>query len=129
MLEKIVDRMDWYFEPKGFEKISRLYEALGVKLWSKYWPNGGSKFSGSVHDPHSKSGLESYLNLTKVLETTHLLLTIPFFQMTLLHLLQEEYFLAGRDIALNIIANGYPIMSMRYNRDRVSKILQKRYKI
>ena len=129
MLEKIVDRMDWYFEPKGFEKISRLYEVLGVKLWSKYWPNGGSKFSGFIHNPHSKSSLESYLNFTKVLETTHLLMTIPIFQMTLSYLSLDEYFFAGLSGALNIIANGYPIMSMRYNRDRVSKILQKRYKI
>lgn len=66
---------DLYFQPKSFERSGKLYEALGVKWFRKYCPNGGSFWTKrgqpSMVKGGTKENLESFMGLTKYLEAIH----------------------------------------------------------
>ena len=121
--------LDSYFQPKDFEKNGKLYEALGVKLFSKYWINGGSYWTQrsqySVVRGRTKEDLEHFIATTKLLEEKHLVILPIYFTLIAIPLAHEDYACAAINVMLNVAVNVYPIMSQRYNRNRAIKLKER----
>ena len=119
---------DLYFQPKFFEKSGKLYEALGIKLFRKYFPNGGSWWTKrgqpSMVEGRKKEDLEKFILLTKILEGMHAFGFLPCYaSLTAKALEYEDY--AGVGVGILIMGvNLYPIMSQRYNRNKANKMLE-----
>src|SRR3989338_6716657 len=129
--QEIVNGLNWlqgqYFRPKSFEKSGKLYEALGIKLFRKYFPNGGSWWTKrgqpSMVEGRKKENLEKFILLTKILEGMHAFGFLPCYaSLTAKALEYEDY--AGVGVGILIMGvNLYPIMSQRYNRNKANKML------
>ncbi len=117
---------DSYFQPQHFEKSGEIYKALGVKLFSKYWINGGSYWVAKGQSPmvkgRKKEDLESYIVKTRHLEGIHLAFLQVYSAITAICLVSETYTAAAISVGANVAVNLYPIMSMRYNRNRTIKL-------
>jgi|SRR3989344_2411829 len=120
---------DSYFQSKDFEKSGKLYEALGVKLFSKYWLNGGSYWTQRGQSPmvrgRKKKDLGDYIVTTKALERPHLIFLPVYFTVTAMCLAYETYNMAAFSVMANIAINFYPIMSLRYNRNRAVNLIER----
>ncbi|GEM_PF-1766738 len=122
---------DLYFQPKFFEKSGKLYEALGVNWFRKYFPNGGSYWTqrgqSSMVKGRKKEDLESFVRLTKRLEGIHTFGALPFFTIiaAAISLADKAYVVAGVGVVFNLVTNLYPIMSQRYNRNKANKMLER----
>src|SRR3989344_3148716 len=126
--KRILDFYEYYFRPKFFEESGKLYESLGIRFFTKYCPNGGSKFSisGSLMDGKTKKDLQKLVNSTKLLEGIHLMVLSPYYSaQTLNCLLDQNYIGVTVWTSINLLANIYPIMSQRYNRNRAYKLIEK----
>lgn len=120
---------DSYFKPKTFEKSGKLYEALGVPWFSKYWINGGSYWTRRGQSPmvagRKKKDLENYIQLTQSLEGIHLALLPVYSALTAVTMAVGWYTGTAITIGANVAVNLYPIMSQRYNRNRAIKLLER----
>ena len=120
---------DLYFKPAFFEKTGRLYEALGVKHFRKYFPNGGSywirKGQPCWIKGRKKDDLERFIKKTETIEAIHVLAGLPITAMSAMLLADKDYVAAGIFTLLNLAVNVYPIMSQRYNRNIANKILER----
>ena len=121
--------LDSYFQQKDFEKNGKLYEALGVKLFSKYWINGGSYWTQrgqpSMITGRKKENLEHFIAETKRLEGVHLVFLPIYFTPAVVALAYENYTSVAISIILNMAFNVYPIMNQRYNRNRAIKLKER----
>ncbi len=122
----------FYFKPKSFEKNGKLYECLGVKIFGKYCPNGGSYWMEESHCPKQKTKEENKNNLkgliaqTYEVEAAHSFFLVPIFTIAAaINLAFENYESAGVETMLNFIVNFYPIVNQRYVRNKTNKILEK----
>ena len=120
--------LDLYYRPKEFEKSGRLYEALGVRTFSKYCPNGGSYWNKllkrKIFKKRSKS-LNHFTIETKIKEAAHVAF-LPFYtHLTTEFLSVDDYLNAAIITILNIGINVYPIMSQRYNRNRALNLIDR----
>jgi len=125
-----------WFDPKSFES-PELYEKLGIKVYKKYLPTSGDLMLRHVWKRLFKEGflkngsieeLEKLRDTTKLYEAIH---TGAFGLYTGLN----AYALSSNRISLsvflgisNLLQNVYPIMLQRYNRLRVSKIINRKEK-
>ncbi|MBU0667116.1 MAG: hypothetical protein ABIC91_03340 [Nanoarchaeota archaeon] len=124
--EGLNDLQESYFEPKLFEKSGKLYEILGIKLFGKYCPNYGTKFSSkdSLIEGRKKEDLQSFVNSTKLLEGIHTFVLAPIHTtLTMMSLADKDYSSAIVWGITNVIINLYPIMAQRYNRNRANRLL------
>ncbi len=120
--------VDWYFEPKWFERSGRFYETLGVKLFSRYCVNGGSYWSRS--DPAlrvvaGRKDLSSYLQHTGKMEATHLLISMSCASVVALGIAFDNLLVAEVAGFNTLLCNCHPIMSQRYNRNRAVKLAER----
>ena len=117
--------LDFYFAPKFFEKNGRFYEFLGVHIFKKFLPTFGDyvvRLTGSsVLSGRSTKSLKTYEMFTRIYETAHLALCILMISMLLKHF---TIFVFVTNLAINV----YPILTQRYNRAKVYKILRKKEK-
>ena len=121
---------EFYFKPKSFEKNGILYDALGIKIFRKYCPNGGSwwtKRKGySFIDGKSRESIQSFILLTKLYESIHSFVLFPLYvNRAIYHLINREYAPAAVYASFNILINIYPIISCRYNRNKAGQILER----
>lgn len=122
----------WYLKPKSFEKSGKLYEFLGVKLFGKYFPNGGSYWTKKKKTLHrttreeQKNNLKYFIGDVTETELIHSFIFVPLFTIaSAVNLATENYAEAGDLTILNLLINFYPIINQRYNRNKANKILEK----
>jgi len=130
----IWQRLDeYYFRPKSFEKSGRIYEILGCRLFGKYWINGGSYWSkrwGTSIIKGREEYLENLVSITKDNERCHMYVFFPITAAANgLVLLAENYegtgYLFSSAFAIvNIAANVYPSMNLRYIRNKANRLLE-----
>ena len=123
---------DFYFKPKSFERNLRVYERLGVRFFKKYLLPYGDVMVKYVLRPlgfklvkKSSPSLDQYEITTRILEGFHLGGLAAFTYGMVEY--GPEIPLAGHLVlhALNVLINIYPIITQRYNRARVYKLLEK----
>jgi len=120
---------DWYFAPKFFEKKGKIYELLGIKLFSKIIINMYNNIpigSGSEHN------LLNRIKESESIEKLHLMAILPFTLLIMLSLNPQPSdqfnFAATFFILINIFGNLYPIMLQRYVRVKILNIIKRRAK-
>lgn len=123
-----------YFAPKPWEKNGKLYELLGVKLFSKYFPNAGSYWIRKGREPKRvKSGrsedLERFIGHTKSVESAHGVIALPLAVFTIYSAFIGAPYSAAVFGALNFVANFYPIISQRYNRNRAIQLRERQVRM
>lgn len=117
------DVLEWYFTPKFFEKNGIIYEFFGVHIFKRFIPTFGDymvRLTGSslLSDGSTKS-LKMYEKMTRIFETIHVIFCIAMINLFVARPTWSNFF-------MNMAINVYPIMTQRYNRMRIYRILQKR---
>ncbi len=133
--------MDYYFDPKPWEKRGKIYEWLGINWFKRMIPDTGDKKSLETKkqtgkylhiNSHSYSELYHHERQTRINEAIHLGSQIPFAWMT------DLGFGAGGErglglgilaLALNLGVNIYPIMAARYTRTRLYRAMELRHQL
>lgn len=117
----VLPDIGWYLKPRSFEKSGKLYERLGIRTYRKYFPIQHERIRST-----STQDLLDYENETSYLEEMHLsclIVTAP----TNVSLFTHGHYVIGAVVtALNVLVNVYPIMLQRYNRSRITNILERR---
>jgi len=122
LIQKI---MDLYFEPKPFEKYTRLYETLGVRVFLKaYSKIIGNRISENLLQ--SLEGLENRGKGGRLYEGIHLLDFIVMLFIMFYVFINQMYISLMIIVGINLIVNVYPIIMQRYLRVRIYNILEKR---
>ena len=126
----------WYFLPFKFEKRNKgcIYRLLGVHVFGKYLPTGGSeikrltktKMKAYSLKSKSVSGLIEFLYKNCFFELLHL----PFFVFMIWRsswwvVKYNNYEIALELQLVNLLFNIYPIMFHRYTRVRVFQLIEK----
>ncbi len=127
---------EFYFRTHKFEESGDIYRILGAHIFSKYAYNGGSYWTKNgtglpmiikYHFSREK-GLEFYAERLSVgLENEHTFKMFPLVSAITLLQINNPYWI-GAWTVVNVAANFYPIMSLRYNRNRARKILERLHK-
>jgi len=117
--------LDFYFKPKFFEQKNGIYKWIGVNVYKKYLWKPFMKTIGLYYKinelPNNSShALEEFIEYTKYEEAGHIALagivTLTLTQPTLINM------------TTTVLACYYPIAVQRYNRARITKILNHRKK-
>lgn len=120
-----------YFKPNIIEKWGngKIYELLGVKPFQRIWGNDPAYHHITFHNimkaQDRKSALKDFEKSTRQAESIRLagvamvgVFSVPFY---LLEPIAGYYIF----FAINLVANFYPIISMRYNRVKVYNLIDK----
>ena len=120
---------DWWFHrERRFERGGRLYErTFRIKTWKKWLPEAGALFAGGfdkkqLRQPRDDAYLERYVVETRRAELGHWLAAAPaplFFAF-------NPYQVGIVMLVYATVANGPCVLSQRYNRLRLQRILSKR---
>lgn len=118
----------WIHRERNVERNGRLYErTFRIRKWKKWLPEAGGLFAGGfdkkqLRQPRNDDYLERYVIETRRAELGHWLAAVP-----------APLFFAFNPYQVGIVmlvyaaaANGPCVMSQRYNRFRVQRILSKR---
>lgn len=112
---------DWYFELKSFEKSGKLYEALGIRAFKKYFPITEATINSS-----SSQDLMDYEKRTRRFEGVHAVKAGFMIAFSIATLVEGKYIFSAVTAVLNTAFNVYPIMLQRYNRSRIVNIVERR---
>ena len=120
---------DWYFEIKGFEKSGRVYERLGVKAFARLLRDRewlSDNFGDSFFFRDRYDNMKKIIEATKSAEELRTYISLGFtllsgYQCGKGHIKESVSF-----ALMNLFICYYPIMAMRYTRNRALKILEKR---
>ncbi len=126
-LINILDKIQWlYFKPRNFETI-RFYEKIGVRIFKKFLPTMGDYLIRltNYHCVEGKRDIKLMEFISRIYELTHVVIfifvTISIIESLFDHNYKNAFFLC----LLNIIVNIYPIMTQRYNRIRLLRIIER----
>lgn len=114
-----------YYRIKPFERTSRVYERLGIRLFKKLVRRGPlSIFSPTLRFPKEKaaSALQGLENEMRKAETGHALIFILVLSYVGYLLLKGSLDAVVWTLMFNIVINGYPIMLQRYNRIKLQEL-------
>ena len=126
----------WYFLPFKIEKRNKgaLYKTLGVHVFGKYLPTGGSEIKRLTKTKMIAYSLKSY-SIEALVEFLYKncffeLLHLPFFIFMVWRscwwvINFENYEIAFELQVVNLLFNIYPIMFHRYTRIRVVNLIEK----
>lgn len=117
-----------YYEIKAIERTGRMYEYLGIRLFKNLVRRGPlSVFSPRLRLPKEKtvSALGLLEREMRKAETSHLLLFVVMVLFSAYALLRGWPDAAGWIMVFNILINGYPVMLQRYNRIKLTELIQK----
>ena len=126
-----LDLGEHFYRSKTFEKNGRLYEQLGVRHFKRFVVNGEYMnrivrlFKPNFKVIRDVASMTHWLSVTRLKEAGHIVhfvMTLP----ALGYVLARGYHLSTIClVVLNILLNIYPIMTQRYNRFRIQRILEK----
>lgn len=116
----------WPYKTQKWEQDGTFYERMfKVKQWKKYLPDGGAWFKGGYAKKRLKDYSVQNLNLflieSRRAELTHWLAILPFWVFGLL----APWYILPIMLAYALAANLPCIITQRYNRPRISKLLAK----
>lgn len=135
---KIADILpDWYYKPHFWEKKGRVYKMLGIGLVKKFVPTGGDRMvkhkrsinpdfhmQGFTLKTPSLEAMLQYEKYTRIHEATHVVGTaIGACLATASTFADNRLFLIATGIGT--LANIYPVMLQRYNRERIYRVLER----
>jgi glycosyl-4,4'-diaponeurosporenoate acyltransferase len=114
----------WLLQERPWERGGRFYrERLGVARWKRWLPEGGAVFSGGFDKRAlgrtTTEQLERYRRETRRAELGHWLAIAPL----PLFALWNPPALWPAMVAYAVVVNGPCIVSQRYNRSRLSRVL------
>jgi hypothetical protein len=123
-----------YFNPSPIEQAGdgRLYRALGVPVWRRLLSparaalqrlTGRPAPSGSAGCPSARA-LRDARDGTCLVEALHLPFFLALLALAIYYLVGGAPELALRYLALNLLANAYPIMAQRYIRVQIDRLLR-----
>jgi len=133
----LYDLQEFYFKPREFEKKGKVYEWLGVRTFKKFLPTFGDYVNRFVFKPlgmphlinKSNQSLQTWATMTKVYETLHLT-DVPIYSLLTIGMLAiGSYDGVAIGIGLNLAINVYPIMTQRYNRGRIHRVLERQKRL
>jgi hypothetical protein len=131
-MKALSDLVDSYFKSKEFEKSGRIYRALGIEFFKDIVPTYGDytmrairKHKKNYRLIRHKGELEGFNNITKINESIHLASFLISTPLSLIHLFNGDYPKFAIGAGLNLIINIYPIMLQRYNRARLTPLLER----
>lgn len=123
---------DLYYRPKSFEKWKngRIYELVGIRLFKQCMPLGGKffvrwfgwKLARKVKDRDKH--LEWLLSFTKSAEAIHAWIFLIFIASSIHNYRLGKYHSVFVLMIINLFLNVYPIMTQRYNRLRLYRIMR-----
>jgi hypothetical protein len=128
--------LKWYFLPFKIEKHgnSLIYRSLGVPVFGKYLPTGGSEIKRMTKMKMKAYSLKS-LSINSVVDFLYKnsffeFLHLPFFVFMVWRSIWWIYYFDNIRIAVelqvvNLLFNIYPIMFHRYTRIRILKLIEK----
>ncbi len=123
MINKI---QNYYFEPKSFETLS-FYERIGVRVFKKFLPTMGDyliRLTG-YHCVEGKRDIKLMELISRLYELTHLIIFIIITISIINSIINHDLKNALSLFLINIVVNLYPIMTQRYNRIRLLRIIKK----
>ncbi len=117
----------WLFKTRRWERDGGWYQTVfKVRAWKKYLPDGGAWFRGGYAKKHLLSftgqNLRQFLAESRRAELTHWLAIFPFWVFGLFSPGYVVPLMLVYALALNLPC----IVTQRYNRPRISALLQKR---
>ncbi|MCO6164071.1 hypothetical protein [Flavobacterium sp. NRK F7] len=119
----------WYLKPKKIELNGELYQTLGVDYFKSITPFeliGKIKNTKTVTIKRkNQTELKKYFKDTIAGEIAHLVSLFILFVVVAFCILKELFVTAVLFFLTNILVNLYPIFLMRFNRFRISKVLNK----
>lgn len=118
-------RDGWLFKTRSWEQGGRLYERVfRIRRWKHLLPDGGALFGGYAKKhlrDVSPQNLELFLLESRRAELTHWLAILPFWVFGLF----APGFVVPIMLLYALAANLPCIITQRYNRPRIVRILQK----
>ncbi|MFI5040706.1 MAG: hypothetical protein ACHQNA_02445 [Acidimicrobiales bacterium] len=124
-----LDHDAWWSRPRGWEREGRAYRRwLRVDRWQSHLPEAGPVFAGGIDKRQvggrSTRALETYATETRRGELAHWLCLAA----TPLFVLWNPPLLFAVMIGYAAVANVPCIVSLRYNRLRLGRILRRRHR-
>ncbi len=125
---------DYYFKPHFFEKNGKLYEAIGVKLFSRYCPTAGSIWRRKKNSKgettvrmsyRGKTPRERLIRDSKRIEAAHTVIGLPLALAAASYVVTADYVPAAVFGLMAFGLNFYPIISQRYNRNRALQSVER----
>lgn len=119
--------LDLYFKPKSWES-RKIYEALGVKYFMKFYFCSLGLIAKPSPLSVSEETLKQRKKVSRQLEAMHLVMAIPYLPFIAFAFFNRDYLLGVGfpAMAVELIINIYPIMTQRYIRGRLNKILERK---
>ncbi|MEX1020075.1 MAG: hypothetical protein WDZ49_10475 [Litorilinea sp.] len=121
----------WYFTPWLVEQDGRLYEFLGIRTFKRFVPNGDlvnrliRRTDPAYRFLQNRGAAQAFLDKTRSSERGHLvLLFMGIFTAVYALRIDWHSWAIGLTIG-NVVFNVYPIMLQRYNRLRITRIIQR----
>lgn len=126
---------DWYLKLRPFElrNEGKIYAQLGAGVYKKWVPTSGEVITRLrdidrlkiVETGSRREALENHKKLTRIWEWRHLISAVLLFLWAIgagLSFGVEHLYIS---VAINVFVNLYPIAVQRYNRVRITLLLQK----
>ncbi|MEM1262508.1 MAG: hypothetical protein AAGH76_08930 [Pseudomonadota bacterium] len=116
-----------YFDPWPIEKSGSLYRLLRVRAFRPFVAGGAfwQRLGLAKRRRWNTQQLRAYVRQSKPLEVTHLV-SLLFLAGVAVYLGSNDDWLGvGVFTVLNVVANLYPLLVVRYNRHRVDNRLAK----
>jgi hypothetical protein len=109
-----------YYVPRSFEKSGRVYDLLGVRWYRRALrPVLWSVSPATLRS--LPSGRDTMIEGTKDAETGHLFILMVITAITVWALASGWWDTAGWLLLFNLLHNGYPVLSMRQLRARLTR--------
>jgi len=119
-----------WFRPHDWEDGGAIYERLGIRRMNELYFGGRllndlvSRLLGRRYRPfHGRDWRQRWFRFTVVVEIGHTLIFAYMMASAAGELVAGDPWSAGVKLAINVLANGYPVMIQRYNRIRLLRIL------
>jgi hypothetical protein len=121
---------DIYFKPRSWERSGKVYRALGVHKIKELYFYGGymntliGTIRGRRYRPfEGPKWLEHWFAFTFIAEIGHTIIGLVVICYSADCLVRGRVMVSLFTFCINIIFNAYPVMSQRYNRARLMRVL------
>jgi hypothetical protein len=115
-----------YYEPKRFEKEGRIYRFMGVHYFKRMVAKGPLSVLASINFRGKRARLDAYYMETLWGEAVHGMMFVAISLLAVYGVARSWYDAAVYLMVCNTLINLYPTMLQRYNRFRLTRVIQKR---
>jgi Mn2+/Fe2+ NRAMP family transporter len=115
-----------YYRATPFEKRGRIYRYVGVQYFKKLVAKGFLANLASIRFGGKRALIDNYYRETQWGGLLHLFMFVIISLLAVYALVQRWYDAILHLMFFNILLNGYPVLLQRYNRFRLTKVIQLR---